>query len=399
MLQTPKSEATTLRILVLCYELPPVGGGGGRIALDVARGLLGRGHSVRVLTSHVAGLAREETIQGVSVRRAFAARRRADRCSVPEMAGYVAMHIAPALHEIGTFKPDVVHVHFAVPTGAVAWAATRLRSVPYLLTAHLGDVPGGAPEQTERLFRFVKPFTVPIWRSAAGVTAVSDFVARCAGNAYGMMPVVIPNGIPMPAIIGPKTYAIDRPIRLVWAGRMQPQKNLLNGLAGLAGVSGRRWCLDVVGDGPQRGEIEAMCKEIGLDGHVRFYGWVDTPQVFQIMENADIMFLPSHSEGLSLASLEGLRAGLAFLASRIPGVEGVIEDNVNGTLCDPARPSEFGAGLKRLIDDPAILMRMQAESRQRANAFDSERMIGGYERELRRIALSYRKPSYAEQAV
>ena len=126
MLQTPKSEATSLRILVLCYELPPVGGGGGRIALDVARGLLGRGHSVRVLTSHVAGLAREETIEGVSVRRAFAARRRADRCSVPEMAGYVAMHIAPALHEIGTFKPDVVHVHFAVPTGAVAWAATRL---------------------------------------------------------------------------------------------------------------------------------------------------------------------------------------------------------------------------------------------------------------------------------
>src|SRR5262245_7592043 len=60
MLQTPKTEATSLRILVLCYELPPVGGGGGRIALDVARGLLGRGHSVRLLTSHVAGLAREE---------------------------------------------------------------------------------------------------------------------------------------------------------------------------------------------------------------------------------------------------------------------------------------------------------------------------------------------------
>ena len=218
MLQTPKTEATSLRILVLCYELPPVGGGGGRIALDVARGLVGRGHSVRVLTSHVAGLARQETIEGVSVRRAFAARRRADRCSVPEMAGYVAMHIAPALHEIGTFKPDVVHVHFAVPTGAVAWAATRLRSVPYLLTAHLGDVPGGTPEQTERLFRFVKPFTVPIWRSAAGVTAVSEFVARCAENAYGMMPVVIPNGIPMPAIIRPKPYC-DRPNHTSGVGR------------------------------------------------------------------------------------------------------------------------------------------------------------------------------------
>ena len=44
-------------------------------------------------------------------------------------------------------------------------------------------------------------------------------------------------------------------------------------------------------------------------------------------------------------------------------------------------------------------MRMQVESRQRANAFDSERMIDGYERELRRIAPSSRKPSYVEQAV
>lgn len=66
-----------LKILVLCYELPPVGGGGGRVALDVAQGLARRGHAVKILTSHVAGLALEETIEGVQVRRAFAARRRA----------------------------------------------------------------------------------------------------------------------------------------------------------------------------------------------------------------------------------------------------------------------------------------------------------------------------------
>ena len=49
--------------------------------------------------------------------------------------------------------------------------------------------------------------------------------------------------------------------------------------------------LDLVGDGPQRGEIEAKCRRSAWIT-TRFHGWVDTQRVFQIMENADIMFLP-----------------------------------------------------------------------------------------------------------
>jgi glycosyltransferase involved in cell wall biosynthesis len=380
----------SLRVLVVCYELPPVGGGGGRIALDVARGLVRRGHKVRILTSHVSGLAREEMIDGVSVRRAFAFRRRRDRCSIPEMVGYVMAQAGPAMNEIEGFQPDIVHAHFAVPSGAVAWAATRLRSVPYLVTAHLGDVPGGAPEQTEALFRVVKPLTVPIWHAAAGATAVSEFVVRCAERAYGVRAVLIRNGIPM------RNSAIGDPsppgemLRLVWAGRMQKQKNLASGLEGLAQLTDRPWSLDIAGDGPLRAETEAKCQELGLGNHVRFHGWVDADTAFRLMREADVMFLPSLSEGLSLATLEGLRAGLGFLASGIPGVEDVIEDGVNGILCNPRVPAEFAVGLRRMLETPGMVVRMRTESIRRAALFDSERMIDGYEVELMRVAASTR---------
>ena len=64
------------------------------------------------------------------------------------------------------WKPDLIHVHFAVPAGALAWILRRLTGIPYVLTAHLGDVPGGVPEKTGRWFRWIYPFTPPIWKKS-----------------------------------------------------------------------------------------------------------------------------------------------------------------------------------------------------------------------------------------
>ena len=219
-------ESTPLRVLIVCYEYPPVGGGGGRVAASVGEGLVRRGHRVRVLTSRAPGLPAEEEIAGVSVRRAFAGRQRLDRCSVPEMAAYVALQAEPARAEIARFAPDVVHVHFAVPSGAVAWYATRATRTPYVLTAHLGDVPGGVPEQTDHLFRLVKPATVPIWRDAAAVTAVATHVGALAFKAYRSQPEIILNGIDMSRVAQPTLRPAAEPVRIVWCGRIQAQKIL-----------------------------------------------------------------------------------------------------------------------------------------------------------------------------
>jgi hypothetical protein len=69
-----------------------------------------------------------------------------------------------------TWRPDVMHVHLAVPTGALA-ARRTVHGVPYVLTVHLGDVPGAVPEQTGKLFRVFGPFIRPIWKRAAAISA------------------------------------------------------------------------------------------------------------------------------------------------------------------------------------------------------------------------------------
>ena len=101
-----------IRILVVCYEWPPVGGGGGRVAADIARGLARRGHEVLAVTSALKGLLADETVDRISIHRWYAGRHRADRCTVPEMGSYVLAHLLPLLFENIRFRPDVVHVQF-----------------------------------------------------------------------------------------------------------------------------------------------------------------------------------------------------------------------------------------------------------------------------------------------
>jgi hypothetical protein len=83
--RTPKPER--FRILVLCYEWPPVGGGGGRAARDMAETLARRGHQVRIQTVRLFGMPKREVQPNLELYRTWGFRRHPDRCSPAEMAG------------------------------------------------------------------------------------------------------------------------------------------------------------------------------------------------------------------------------------------------------------------------------------------------------------------------
>ena len=104
--------------------------------------------------------------------------------------------LLPVLRESQEVAPGRRARALCGPTGPLALATKLLTGVPYVLTAHLGDVPGGVPEQTDHLFRLVGPLVKPVWRAARQVTAVSRFTAELAARAYGVEPTVIPNGVP-----------------------------------------------------------------------------------------------------------------------------------------------------------------------------------------------------------
>lgn len=371
-----------MRILCLNYEYPPVGGGGGRIAHRINAELVRRGHQVRVQTAGMRHLPSSEMVEGVEIFRTESFRKKEDTCTVPEMALFLLTSLGPTLKHIRQWKPQVIHAHFAVPTGALAWAAHRITGAPYVLTAHLGDVPGGVPEQTAGLFRLVKPFTRPIWRRAAAITAVSTFVAELAENAYGCRTEVVLNGIPLSP--RPEIHAHRLP-KIVMVGRLSVQKNPLLAIRSLALLRDLEWEFQVIGDGPLRKEMEQEAAAAGLSDRIRFSGWQDSASVQASMRDSDILLLTSLSEGLPMAAIEALDAGLAIVSSRIGGVTDVVENDVNGALCD-LTPEAFAASLRPLLSDSGELTRRREASSLRAGRFDIRATAESYERILRGVA-------------
>lgn len=370
-----------MKILVVNYEYPPVGGGGGRVAAQIAVELARRGHEVRVQTSRTGGLPRRQMISGVDVRRVFSFRRTPDTCSVPEMAGYVMANVWPVWQAARSWQPDVMHVHFAVPTGPVAWWAHRLTGIPYVLTAHLGDVPGGAPEQTDHLFRLVKPLTGVIWRDAAAVTAVSTHVASLAKAAYGIDAEVILNGIAGIAAAPPES-APDGTLRLLFLGRLSVQKNPVFLARVLGALRGRPWRAIFLGDGPLRGAVREELDRAGVANRCEMRGWAEEKEVRAALGQSDVLVMPSLSEGLPVAAIEAAAHGLAICGSAIPGLRDVLEDGVNGWSCPVNDEAAWVRALEQAMGDRAGLRRKQMESLRIAAKFDLRKIADAYEQTL-----------------
>lgn len=373
-----------MRILVLNYEFPPVGGGGGRASADLAAALAQRGHEIRVLTTHAPRLPRRERRDGYEVLRVFTGRRSYFRASFAAMSGFILAATLPALRQVRTWKPDVVHTHFAVPTGAVAYVLRRLTGVPYVLTVHLGDVPGGVPEKTNAWFRMIGPLTPPVWRAASAVVAVSEYTRRLALRRYDVPIRVIPNGVTLPPWNGPARSHC--PPRLIFAGRFQPQKNVDLLAEALARLQDVDWTCALLGDGPLRPRVEATLESAGVRDRVYMPGWVRSEQVWERLGESDVLVLPSRSEGLPVVGVQALALGVAIVGTRAGGLEELVQDGVNGRLCEVGDVQGLVEALRWCLQDGERLARMKEASRQMADRYDMKRVAAEYEELFREVA-------------
>ena len=367
-----------MRILVVSYEFPPIGGGGGRAAQDICLKLVQRGHDVHILTSHLKGLPQQENLEGIKITRVRAARRYAYKASLMDMSGFVVSGSLVGLKHIDHWEPDLMHVHFAVPSGPVAWLLWRFSKIPYVLTAHLGDVPSGVPSKTDRWFRWIYPFTHPIWRDATQVVAVSEYTRQLALDHYPVNIQVIPNGVDLEQL-DPGEIQVHDPPMLVFAGRFVQQKNPLCLVHTLAQLKHLDWQCIMLGDGPLGTEIEAEIQKAELQDRFKLPGWVTPEEVIQWFTKSDILFMPSLSEGLPVTGVQALALGLCIIASRIGGFVDLVQDGSNGYLVDPDNSEEFARHLAKLLSDKRLLLSFRNASRKQAHQFDINNIAEAYE--------------------
>jgi glycosyltransferase involved in cell wall biosynthesis len=176
---------------------------------------------------------------------------------------------------------------------------------------------------------------------------------------------------------------------VVTVARLDPVKDLGTMIRALATLGDRKVQLVLVGDGPTREELTALTRDLGLEERVTFLGF--RRDVADILRAADVFALSSISEGMPLAALEAMAAGLPVVATAVGGTPEVVRDGVTGLLVPARDPNAFGAALARVLDDDALRASMGAASRARVEASFSlrvttERYLDAYEA-LRRARL------------
>jgi glycosyltransferase involved in cell wall biosynthesis len=151
-------------------------------------------------------------------------------------------------------------------------------------------------------------------------------------------------------------------LRVAWAGRMSAEKgvdDLLDATAALV-AAGRDVRLDLLGDGPARPALEARAAGLGLDGRVRWRGYVgDRVAYLDRLRDADLFVLPSRAEGVPKVVVEAMAAGLPVVATDVGAVASVVGGG-RGRLVPPARPEALTAAIGALADDDAARASLRA---------------------------------------
>jgi glycosyltransferase involved in cell wall biosynthesis len=339
----------------------PLVGGAERILAATTPLLCAQRVEVHILTRRYPGLAPFEMIQGVPVH----------RLPIPGPKAMASLTFTLfALPLLRRLRPDIIHAHELFSPTTTAVAAKQLLGTPVVATAHrsgfIGDVQRlkrkAFGEQRLAYFRtHVDRFVVisqEIDRELAGVGVPPEH--RC----------FIPNGVDTKRF-RPLSFEEKRSLRnslglpedaliTIFTGRLAPEKRVDQLLTIWPAVRSMhpKALLLLLGTGS---EEAALRRAAGVG--VQFAGRVE--EVAPYLQAADLFVLPSAAEGLSVALLEALAAGLPVVATAVGGAPDVIEHNKHGWLIPPDDSTALQEAVLTLLHDPARRSDLGQQARER----------------------------------
>ncbi len=362
-----------MRVLLLNYEFPPVGGGAGHATANIASGLVRLGVDAEVLTSRIEDEQDGALVDGVPVHRVQSWRVGVHDCGLRGAYTYV-MAAALKLRRLrARRKYDIEHYFFSLPTGLLTLAPHGGPATPYIVSLRGSDVPGYDPFNTkvERLHTLMKPLTRRIWQRASRVVALSTALARTARRtAPGLDMEVIPNGIDARRFSPPDVRPPGKALRLITVARLLERKGIQTILEACAKPSVLPIELRIVGTGPFETELRDMVKAYGLEDRVRFLGFVPNEELPDHYRRSDIFVLPSATESFGLVFAEAMSCGLPIAASNVGGIPETVRDGIDGLLCPPGDPLALRENILRLASS--------IETREEISHSQRERILERY---------------------
>ncbi|MCD6733541.1 MAG: glycosyltransferase [Burkholderiaceae bacterium] len=169
-----------------------------------------------------------------------------------------------------------------------------------------------------------------------------------------------------------------------YIGQLISRKRIDTLIRAFASLPGEHRRLYLIGDGPERAELEALAESLGQAGRIRFTGFRDDRLEF--LRGFDLFVLPSSLEGIPRCVMEAMAAGIPVVASDIEGTRTLVKDGETGLLFEVGDHAGLAAQIERLMGDPALRARLAAAARALVQErFSAARMAGDYLRLYRDV--------------
>lgn len=353
------------RVAMLVARFYPVLGGTEKQALLLAKQLQQEGTGVCIITARLKDQKAFELVKNVQTYRTFS--------YFPGSVGSLFFMFSALLL---LFKKrneyDIIHVHLASSPALTAVIAGCLLHKPVIVKLGGGKVIGDIDSSSRTWFGRLKLYILK--------KGVDRFIATTreiekqleASGLEQVKIVTIPNGVNIneyaPADAAGKTRWREEnksagQIFLVYAGRLEPEKNLSAFITAFSQAVKSCQALHflIIGSGSEEALLKQLTARLALEQKVTFLGHVKEPAL--ILPLADVFVLPSVSEGMPNALLEAMSCGLAVLASAVGGIKDLIQPGYTGLLFAPQDVSQMREVIIRIAGDQALVGRLGKNAR------------------------------------